>query len=140
MVARGGSQIDLRRDSRSPLAVRSPTFLVCQPKPNLLIDNPLASGSRVTLEEGREPRLPQKGVKEDEGRKELEVGVRPFSSSGVFFSLRDSVNRAGGTDVGGNKTTMKRLQRRIPRRLCLILLKVRPQWVPGSMPPHPPIL
>lgn len=70
----GESRIDLRRDSRSPLAVRSPTFLVYWSKANLLADNPLASGSRATLEEGREPHVPPKGVKEDNNRKEPEVG------------------------------------------------------------------
>ena len=99
-------------------------------KTNLLIDNPLASSSRVTLEEGREPHEPPKGVKEDEDPKELRVWFGPSSSSKSFLSLHRSVGRAGRTDVGRNKMTMKMVQRswRIPlQKDRLTLLEVQPQ-------------
>ena len=128
--------------TRLPLTVGSmfPTFLIRRSETNLLIDNPLASGSKVTLEEGREPHVPPKGVMENEDRKELGVGFGPFSFGRMFFSLQHSVNRAGGIDLGGNKTATKGVQRgrRVPpMRDRLTLLEAQPQWILGSYRPPP---
>lgn len=83
------SRINPRRDSRSPLGVRSPTLHNWWSKTNSLIDNdPPANDPKDIAEEARERPVPLMLAKEDKDPKELGVGFELFPSSRQFFSLR----------------------------------------------------